>query len=46
MKMNIYLKRSMVFPIGRYMKEKKYDLPDFVRADLDCEHNCNMTDPK
>lgn len=38
--------RSIVFHIGRYMKEKMDTLSDFDGANLDCEYNRNMNDPK
>lgn len=38
--------QCMVFHIGCYMKNKMNTLAKFQWADLDCEYNRNMTDPK
>ena len=38
--------QCMVFHIGSYMKNKMNTLAKFQWADLDCEYNRNMDDPK
>ena len=38
--------QCMVFHIGSYMKNKMNTLTKFQWADLDCEYNRNMNDPK
>lgn len=43
---NMVSERCMVFHIGNYMKNKMSTFEKFQWADLDCEYNRNMDDPK
>ncbi len=43
---NMVSERCTVFHIGNYMKNKMSTLEKFQWADLDCEYNRNMDDPK
>ena len=43
---NMASEQCMVFHIGGYMKNKMSTLTKFQWADLDCEYNRNMADPK